>query len=107
MTWEIRVPVISTAHIKLETSVYLDLLSKSKLPQAMIVAKYPQGYFVSQLEDMYDLGAAELRVKYYDVPAELLGILLWADNKLYRWIRLDRDGDVIKELPTFEWEIKL
>ena len=107
MTWEILVPVLSTAHIKLETSIYLDLLNKSKAQQAMIVAKYPEGYFVSQLEDMEDLGEAELRLKYYDVPEELMNILRWAYRKDYPWVRLDCDGDVVEELPTFAREVKL
>lgn len=107
MRWEILVPVITTAHIKPDTARWLTLRSENKSFTSMIVAEYPDGYFVSQLEDMDDLGEAELRLKYYDVPEELMGILRWAYRKDYPWVRLDRDGDVVDELPTFDWDVRL
>lgn len=103
MTWEITMPVISTAHIKQETSAWLT----NQKNRYIVAAKYPEGFFVSILDDMYDLGETELRITYPEVPTELMNTLLWAHRKGYYWVRLDCDGDIIEELPTFEWEIKL
>ena len=38
-----------------------------------------------------------------DDPADLVALLAFARAHGFDWIMLDRDGDVIPNLPTFDW----
>ena len=107
MTWEILVPVLSTAHIKPETSNWLKQHTRRGQAMVITVAEYPEGYFIGPLQGIDELGKAELRLTYFGVPEDLLNLLVWAARKGYYWVRLDCAGDTVEELPTFEWEVKL
>jgi hypothetical protein len=36
-------------------------------------------------------------------PAELLAVIAYADDNGCEWVLLDRDADLIDELPNFDW----
>lgn len=85
--WEMRTPVLSTTHMRDEFS--LDGLSTQ-------VAEYEYGYFVY-------IGSPDTPV---DLPDWLQNIAEWAWREYPEdctWLRFDRDGDDIDELPEWEW----
>lgn len=61
-----------------------------------LVAYYPEGAFIH----IGTLSPAEL----CDLP-ELLPIIAWFRENYpnEKWIRLDRDGDIIEGVPQFQW----
>ena len=87
--WEMTIPVLSTSHVKQTT---LDALASTS-PER--IALYPEGAFVHlQPQD-----------KAFACAPELSPVATWFHKSCPKehWIRLDRDGDIINELPTFEW----
>lgn len=82
--WEMNVPVLSTSHIQQGTLVKLD-------PRT--VADYEEGAFVH-------LGLCKT-----SLPDELVPVKTWffRNYPSQRWIRFDRDGDVVDGLPTYDW----
>jgi hypothetical protein len=86
--WVMHVPVLSTSHIKLKT---LDNLGPE-----FHVLNTQEGAFVWIGSDAYASAGT---------PDELKPVIRWMNNTYPKewWVRFDRDGDVISELPTFEW----
>lgn len=90
--WIMQAPVISTAHISLEFS--------KKLADWMY-ERAPWGQEILDLEGgwMFFVGANEAD----NVPDELQHLFTWAASGGYEWLRLDEDGDVIPNMPVYEW----
>jgi hypothetical protein len=36
-------------------------------------------------------------------PSEFSDIFAWARKHGYQWVRIDADGDVVDELPSYDW----
>lgn len=94
--WTITVPVISTCHISPET---VDLLVEAHeapgdVPGIMICAEYEEGYFI-RFDDGSHLDA---------MPDDLAAIFHWLAMCGFDsgWVRLDRDGDDVEDLPVYE-----
>ena len=90
--------VLSTAHIRRSTSDNFDLLTddvpdifyEKKAP----TADYGLGWFIP-------IGP-EIEWSHM-VSDDLVAIRKLAEAQGCTWIMLDRDGDIIEELPTYEW----
>ena len=86
--WMMHVPVLSTSHIKQETL--------NNLGSEFQVLNPNEGAFVWIGSDAYASA---------NTPEELKPVIRWMNNTYPKewWVRFDRDGDVIQELPAFEW----
>lgn len=86
--WVMHVPVLSTSHIKQKT---LDNLG----PEFQVL-NMNEGAFVWIGSDAYASA---------NTPEELKPVIRWMNNMHPKewWVRFDRDGDIIPELPSFEW----
>jgi hypothetical protein len=85
--WILTMPVISTAHVTEEADAYLRTSTTDEFKNA--VAPWEGGYFI------YVAGCE---------PHEgLSAVFDWALKNDYDWIRLDRDGDIVPELPQYNW----
>jgi hypothetical protein len=85
--WVLTIPVISTVHITEEADAYLRKSNTGDLKNA--VASWEGGYFVY-------IGGCEQH-------EGLSAVFDWALKNDYDWIRLDRDGDIVPELPQYKW----
>lgn len=85
--WVMEVPVLSTAHMPTEHAL-------ETLEGNTPIAAYPEGWF---------LYVGEESSGYEDTPEWLEELFLWAESRGYTWVRFDRDGDAIDELPQFDW----
>lgn len=87
-TWIMRVPVLSSAHLSFRTTK--DLVEGKYEDQP--VAPYAEGVF--------------LWVDYEEAPPgfpkDLKLLIEWARKHKYAWVRLDADGDVRRNLPTYK-----
>ena len=86
--WVMRVPVLSTSHIKQETL--------NNLGPEFQVLNMKDGAFVWIGTEAYASAST---------PEELKPVIRWMNSAYPKewWVRFDRDGDVIPELPAFEW----
>lgn len=86
--WMMHVPVLSTSHIKQETL--------NNLGSEFQVLTLNEGAFVWIGSDAYASA---------NTPEELKPVIRWMNNTYPKewWVRFDRDGDIIPELPVFEW----
>lgn len=91
MPGEMRIPILSTSHIKPSTLEILGDISPGR------VAEYPEGAFVY-------IGNPECDEELTHVP-ELLPVAKWFRENYpnENWLRLDRDGDEIDDAPVFSW----
>lgn len=84
---------ISTAHIKESTTSFLD--------ETLLLPVYPSDYFYTiWIED---------DTEYYDtfknaIPKDLWDCIMFAHNLGCQWLRLDGDGEIVGELPVYEWK---
>jgi len=86
----ITMPVISTCHITAAT----DRIMQDQGDQNpwTYIAPYSEGAFMYiQSEDMEGQ------------PTEFSDIFAWARKHGYQWVRIDADGDVVDQLPSYEW----
>ena len=89
--WVSRVPVLSTAHVQLET---MERLQCGRVENAFgTVAAYPEGVFLS-------LTTVDIPE---DLSPDLAALCRWVRQRRYGWIRLDADCDVVSGLPTYDW----
>lgn len=80
---------ISTAHILESTAQWLN-----NTPGDLIL--YPKaeyGWFIYT-------GSEEFPE---DTPEELANAIIYAESLGCHWLVLDRDGEIINELPSFDW----
>lgn len=96
-SWILTVPVISTGHITEETNNLL--IEKGDTLYTMTNATYANGFFVSVPSDEL----SESWPKGQEPPSDLAAVWAWARDNKFDWVRLDSSGDVIKELPTYDW----
>lgn len=86
--WVMHVPVLSTSHIKQEVL--------NNLGPEFQVLNMKEGAFVWIGSDAYASA---------NTSEELKPVIRWMNNRYPKewWVRFDRDGDIIPELPAFEW----
>lgn len=90
---EIRVCVLSTAHLRPETLVLLNDTPMSLWP--VYGGPIPEGYFILAHErDRADVD--------YNWAPELLEVSWWANENGYDYVRFDCDEPMINQLPVFE-----
>lgn len=82
---------ISTSHLKEET---LNNLSENKMPYSY---DYKEGVFIS-VPDKSILGN-----EIYNLSSDLVALLEYAWKNDVLLIRLDTDGEVMDDLPIYEW----
>ena len=93
-----RVPVISTGHIKLSTAEYIDNNGMNNPSGTLnVVAKYPEGCFLY-------VGPIDEWPGFDRLPEDLQDVCRWAAEREHEWIRLDADGSLIDTLKTYPWE---
>lgn len=81
-------PVLSTGHLKEETVRNISIL----MGNSTIVAEYEYGFFIYVTEDQMD-----------DWPEDLETVAQLVRNAGYTWIRFDSAGDMLENLPTYDW----
>ena len=84
--WIMQVPVISTSHF---TQAQCDELYR--------------GAFLKDSEFTSLLCLEDYESEYDDQPAEVLAVFCFFHRLGYRYLRLDPDGEVVPELPTYDW----
>lgn len=84
---------ISTSHLKEET---LNSLSENKMPYSY---DYKEGVFISVPDKNV------IREEVCDLPSDLLILLNYAWENGISLIRLDADGEVMKNLPVYEGDM--
>lgn len=88
----VKMLTISTAHIKQETA---ELFNDCDIPFDIgIYDKKSYGWFLFD----WDLSQA------IDIPLDLLACFRLAEEHGCTWLCLDCDGEIVKDLPTYEWE---
>ncbi len=87
--WVMRVPVLSTAHIKRDT------LEKLASEEEYLVLDYEEGAIVRISPRDYSSNP----------PPEIRHLVKWFRRAFPKqwWIRFDRDGDEIPGLPVYDW----
>lgn len=83
---------ISTSHLKEET---LNSLSENKMSYSY---DYKEGIFISVPDK--DIIGKEIR----NLPSDLVVLLEYAWENDVLLIRLDTDGEVVDDLPVYEWD---
>ncbi len=82
-----HIPCISTIHMP-------DTEALERLHDSVHMALYDEGAFI-YVHSLPPLLPSD---------AWLKPIAAWATSNVFEWVRLDADGDVVEELPSFEWE---
>jgi hypothetical protein len=97
--WVMRVPVLGTSHMKEDTAANLaDMFMIGQNVYALDVAPYRFGCFLHVPDTDEPPETAE-----EPIPEDLLAIFAWCRKERIEWVRLDRDGDVIADLPVYDW----
>ena len=90
LSWMSTLPVISTAHITMEVDTQLE----DREFQNLIAGSYFGGHFV----------CVDSATNVPDgLPQCLTDLVAWCKARNYTWVRLDRDGDAVADLPAYEW----
>lgn len=85
---------ISTAHIKESTTSFLEEIL------LFPVYKFDYFYIIWIDDDMEPY----LKPFKNAIPNDLWGCIMFAHNLGCQWLRLDRDGEIMDELPIYEWK---
>jgi hypothetical protein len=87
-----KVPLLSTGHLTENTYDRLQETEGEELGIS-IVARYDEGCFVYVGDDNVD----------ETTPEDLAAVFAWAKEQGFYWVRIDRDGDTVEGLQTYEW----
>lgn len=89
-----KMVTISTAHIKESTTSFLD--------ETLLLPVYPSDYFyMIWIEDDTE---PYLKPFKNAIPNDLWDCIMFAHNLGCQWLCLDRDGEIMDELPVYEWK---
>lgn len=88
---------LSTAHITVRTSLLLNDERATDRLGLIVYLKGEYGWFIHIPED------EDFSDENCKVPRDLRACLLYAVNSDCEWLCLDCDGDVVDELPTYNW----
>ncbi|OQS11666.1 hypothetical protein B0T37_04325 [Chromobacterium violaceum] len=97
MNWIMTLPVLSTSHIREQTNAWLQ--NHAGDWGRMTFAEYGSGYFIALGESDSD------PVEQFPQHPDLQQLMRWVQTHYpaATWLRLDADGDVVPELPTYDW----
>ena len=84
---------VSTAHISKETAEMLD--KDTDTLDIVVYNKKEYGWFI-YIPFYYDNN------KLY-IPKDLHNLLIFAKDSSCDWLCLDRDGEILENLETYEW----
>lgn len=96
--WIMQAPVISTRHLKQAT---LEALQANSPQHANEFGFYTMPTDCGAMVYCSDAGELEGDP---EVPEDLRACLAWNLEQGYEWLRFDESGDVIAELPQYDWE---
>lgn len=88
---------VSTANINEDTAKWLVQQAKKTEDNKMDLIVYEKGtygMFIPIYIDMF---------KGKDIPDQLIFLIGYAVGKGCSWVMIDRDAEVIDELPTYDW----
>ena len=91
-----KILTISTAHISLIGAEYLDYEVETGTTELIVYEKGEYGWLILARycdEDGYDS----------DVPKCIRDCIDLAKKHDCEWLCLDRDGEVVSELPNYDW----
>ena len=89
-----KMVTISTAHIKESTTSFLE--------ETLLFPVYQSDYFyMIWIEDDTE---SYLKPFKNAIPNDLWACIMFAHNLGCQWLRLDGDGEIVGELPVYEWE---
>jgi len=91
-----KILVISTAHIKEETSDWLKEEIEDGQTGLVAYEKSDYGYLILIQDDIAENGVS-------GVPEDLLRLYRFAHSVGVEWIMLDCDAPEICEVPVYEW----
>jgi hypothetical protein len=91
--WLMQVPVISTAHIREEDD---QVLRSACTRTNLVIDLGSEGWLLHQLAGWQLM----VQLQLSDEAKRMLKIF---EDKGYRWLRLDGDGDEFDDLPRFSW----
>jgi hypothetical protein len=98
---------LSTGNLTEQTcNEWLPMVMNTTSSNVIAYPKGEYGYFVHVSEDLDELEddpSASTEYDFKDVPADLLGVLVYARAHGCQWVQFDRDGDVNEDLPHFDW----
>ena len=88
---------ISTAHIHPYHVKFLDTEARNIRADIVVYEKAKYGWFIYTGEVMF----AEWRISH--VPFSIKDCMTLARNNGCDWLCLDRDGELVDDLPEYEW----
>lgn len=91
-----RMLTVSTAHISEETNCWLSDCDSFSFPVPIVV--YPKeeyGWFIHKIKVR--------SVNLMDIPKDLAALVRMADALECDWLCLDRDGELVDNLPIYKW----
>ncbi|WP_019240655.1 MULTISPECIES: DUF5983 family protein [Bacillus] len=92
---------LSTAHITKETETWLikqALLSAEGKMDVSVFEKVGDGWFIPVNERVF---TEEIKVTH-SIPVEFFDIYNYAVTHKCKWILIDREGDIMEELPQYQ-----
>lgn len=95
--WIMHIPVVSTSHITVEDTEILSELAA--LNHAIILKEYEEGCWIDLAHSTSLLGESAVE----PMSEAFKHIVQVFQEKGYRYLRFDRDGDVIDGLIEFDW----
>lgn len=94
--------IVSTAHISKDDNEILGTFGEPDGPMCLIVDPYPYGYIVwigTYSGDEEYPG----QIKDEGLSDEFISLMELAEQLGCEYLKLDRDGPIYDDLPTFEW----
>ena len=89
-----KMVTISTAHIKESTKSFLD--------ETLLLPVYPSDdFYIIWIEDDTE---SYLKPFKNAIPNDLWACIMFAHNLGCQWLCLDGDGEIVDELPIYEWK---
>jgi hypothetical protein len=101
----IKTVVLSTAHIEPVTSkLLLEHCEENAVDTLSLIVfqKSVYGFFIVVPDNPADPENTD-PIDLSELPKDLMGILEYAWENLCEWVMLDRDAEIIEELPTYDW----
>ena len=88
---------ISTAHYSQETDKFLQNVVDETQDFSLKVIDTGAGFIIPAMIDALDTDDLDV------IPEGLMAVMGYAEAKGCLYIRFDRDGELIDDLPTWEW----
>lgn len=94
--------VVSTAHISKDDNFILSTFGDAGGPTCLVVDQYPYGYIVwvgsySSDEDY------PVQIVNEGMSKEFIALMELAEQLDCEYLKVDADGPIYDDLPTFEW----